>query len=85
MSRLRVGKADERNLLGTIRTLDGLGVVPLNCTLVNQHFADHYLNCEWGLISRAGWVVVNGVHAWPRSHAGGGAPSGAPQTLATSA
>lgn len=49
------GQQDPRNLLGTIRTLDMEDVTPLNCTL-RDPLQDH---CEWGLISRSGFSIVN--------------------------
>jgi hypothetical protein len=54
------GQTDTLNLLGTIRSLDTLGVVSLNCTenaAIQVHGEE--LHCEWGLISRSGWSVVN--------------------------
>lgn len=51
----RYGEDDPNNLLGTIRTLDGKGAISLNCT-EGDHRGDH---CEWGLISRSGYAVVN--------------------------
>jgi hypothetical protein len=37
-----------------------LGVTPLNCTL-NKNISVHGedLHCAWGLVSRAGWAVVD--------------------------
>jgi alpha-glucosidase (family GH31 glycosyl hydrolase) len=54
------GDADNGNLLGTIKSLDELGVTPLNCTL-NAHIRvhDESLHCAWGLISRNGWTTVD--------------------------
>ena len=69
------GQSNEGNLLGTIRSLDEVGVVPLNCT-VNANVSsltttppwadgrqiqihDESLHCEWGLVSRQGWAVVD--------------------------
>ena len=43
-----------RNLLGTIRTLDTLGPTNLNCTKFTPE-----AHCEWGLVSRDGWAVLN--------------------------
>lgn len=48
------GTTDPLNLLGTIRTLDGLDATSLNCTL--RDASDH---CEWGLVSRSGYAIVN--------------------------
>lgn len=54
------GQPDTGNLLGTIRSLDMLGVVSLNCT-ENAWISVHNeeLHCEWGVVSRDGWAVVN--------------------------
>ena len=48
------------NLLGTIRGQDGQSATPLNCTL-NAKVDDNgeYNHCEWGLVSRDGWVVYD--------------------------
>lgn len=54
------GDVDYGNLLGTIKSLDELGVTPLNCTLnagIRVH--DESLHCQWGLISRFGWTTVD--------------------------
>jgi hypothetical protein len=59
-TRWSYGQADTGNLLGTIRSLDMVGVVPLNCTenaWITVH--DEELHCEWGVVSRDGWAVVN--------------------------
>lgn len=50
----RYGEDDPHNLLGTIRTLDRKNAVSLNCT--DRDDSDH---CEWGLISRSGYAIVN--------------------------
>lgn len=54
------GQANPGNLLGTIRGLDGQNQTPLNCTQ-NQGIDDNgeFNHCEWGLISRDGWVVYD--------------------------
>jgi hypothetical protein len=54
------GDSDYGNLLGTIKSLDELGVTPLNCTL-NANITVHQeqLHCAWALISRGGWTVQN--------------------------
>ena len=44
---------DAGNLFGTFRTLDQNAVVPLNCTGNKQP------HCEFGLVSRSGWALVN--------------------------
>ena len=54
------GQANTGNLLGTIKSLDELGVVSLNCTQnANVVVHDEVLHCEWGLISQEGWSVVD--------------------------
>eukprot|EP00005_Dracoamoeba_jomungandri_P001218 CAMPEP_0174251194 /NCGR_PEP_ID=MMETSP0439-20130205/1098_1 /TAXON_ID=0 /ORGANISM="Stereomyxa ramosa, Strain Chinc5" /LENGTH=818 /DNA_ID=CAMNT_0015331455 /DNA_START=326 /DNA_END=2782 /DNA_ORIENTATION=+ len=61
------GMRNDGNLLGTIRSLDVLGssdTVPisLNCTTIamkNYTVHGESLHCEWGLISRKGWAIVN--------------------------
>jgi hypothetical protein len=48
------GDQDPNNLLGTIRTLDFKHAISLNCS--ERADADH---CEWGLVSRSGYAIVN--------------------------
>lgn len=55
----KYGDVDPHNLLGTIRTLDGLNVVDLNCT---RH--PESAHCEYGLISRTGYSIVNDTTNW---------------------
>jgi alpha-glucosidase (family GH31 glycosyl hydrolase) len=56
----RFGDADNGNLLGTIKSLDELGVTSLNCTQnANIRVHDESLHCQWGLVSRNGWTVVD--------------------------
>jgi alpha-glucosidase (family GH31 glycosyl hydrolase) len=55
------GDDDPYNLLGTIRTLDGLNVVSLNCSQTPYPESDH---CEPGLISRSGYAIVNDTSNW---------------------
>ena len=62
----RYGDQDPHNLLGTIRTLDLLNVVSLNCT---HH--DRDAHCEYGLVSRAGYAVVNDTENWCLSSSSG--------------
>lgn len=54
------GAANPRQQYGTIRGLDGQNNTPLNCTL-NAGILDNGENnhCEWGLVSRDGWVVYD--------------------------
>jgi hypothetical protein len=52
------GDAFPGNLLGTIRGLDGQERTTLNCT--ENHGTDdngEYNHCEWGVVSRDGWVA----------------------------
>ena len=45
---------------GTIRSLDQVAVVPLNCTIIeNVQEHNESLHCEWGLVSREGWAIVD--------------------------
>jgi len=59
------GQADHGNLLGTVRTLDNASVINLNCTELVQENGNvcgwdrSDCNCDWGIISRDGWVVIN--------------------------
>ena len=54
------GDAFPGNLLGTIRGQDGQSATPLNCTL-NKGVDDNgeFNHCEWGLVSRDGWVAYD--------------------------
>ena len=56
----KFGDANPGNLLGTVRGQDGQSATPLNCTL-NRAVDDNgeYNHCEWGLVSRDGWVVYD--------------------------
>ncbi len=54
------GDVDNGNLLGTIKSLDQLGVTSLNCTQnANIRVHDESLHCAWGLVSRNGWTTVD--------------------------
>ena len=56
----RYGDADYGNLLGTIRSLDELGVTPLNCSLIaNVTVHGEGLHCQEALISKNGWTTVD--------------------------
>jgi hypothetical protein len=55
------GDQDPHNLLGTIRTLDGKDVVSLNWSQSPHPESDH---CEPGLVSRAGFAIVNDTSNW---------------------
>jgi hypothetical protein len=56
----KFGDANDGNLLGTIKSLDELGPISLNCT-ENAGTTVHgeTLHCEWGVASRQGWSVYN--------------------------
>lgn len=51
------GDFDEGNLLGTIRTLDGVAVMTLDCR--SNQGEEEEQHCEYGLVSRDGWHVVD--------------------------
>jgi len=53
-------QANPGNLLGTIRGQDGQAATDLNCTN-NKGVQDNgeFNHCEWGLVSRDGWVVYD--------------------------
>jgi alpha-glucosidase (family GH31 glycosyl hydrolase) len=59
------GRSSHGNLLGTIRSLDKLGTQTLDCNS-NAKIAvhDEGLHCEWGLISRDGWALVDDSTNW---------------------
>lgn len=49
-------------LPGAIKSLDGLGVQTLNCTVIEeQNIEIHHekLHCNWALFSRSGWTVFD--------------------------
>jgi hypothetical protein len=56
----KYGDDNPGNLLGTIRGQDGQSATPLNCTL-NKGIDDNgeFNHCEWGLVSRDGWVIYD--------------------------
>ena len=62
--------ADTGNLFGTIRTLDGEDLPPLNCSLVQSELNNQCgwdesdCQCEWGLVSRQGWALVDDSSNW---------------------
>jgi alpha-glucosidase (family GH31 glycosyl hydrolase) len=59
------GVQSAQNLLGTIRSLDELGVNPLNCSFwYGRQVHSESLHCEWALISRDGWAVVDDSANW---------------------
>jgi alpha-glucosidase (family GH31 glycosyl hydrolase) len=54
------GEANDANLLGTIKSLDQLGPISLNCTEnANVTVHNEQLHCEWGVVSRDGWSVYD--------------------------
>jgi len=54
------GQANPGNLLGTIKSLDDIGPISLNCSQIkNVRIHDESLHCTWGLVSRDGWAVYN--------------------------
>eukprot|EP00056_Hartaetosiga_gracilis_P005958 m.91505 g.91505 ORF g.91505 m.91505 type:complete len:1088 (-) comp12327_c0_seq1:202-3465(-) len=62
------GDVNSGNLLGTIKSLDMLGVETLNCTQnANKRVHDESLHCEWGVISRDGWAVIDDSDNWALS------------------
>lgn len=67
------GDDDDKNLLGTIRSLDMYQPKTLNCTLIgDKKVHSETVHCSWGIISQNGWHVVNdsrnqaisGEHDW---------------------
>lgn len=61
----QAGDNNAGNLLGTIKSLDMLGAISLNCTENNgTQVHDESLHCEWGLVSRAGWALVDDSTNW---------------------
>ncbi|EGD79621.1 hypothetical protein PTSG_13053 [Salpingoeca rosetta] len=61
----RYGDRNDGNLLGTIKSLDELGAETLNCTQnADKRVHDESLHCEWGVVSRDGWAVVNDTDNW---------------------
>ena len=56
----RVGEdGSQGNLLGTIRTLDSLGPLDLNCSQVPLLNSGESLHCRYGMVSTNGWAVLN--------------------------
>mmetsp|Transcript_9650 Transcript_9650/g.22029 ORF Transcript_9650/g.22029 Transcript_9650/m.22029 type:complete len:252 (-) Transcript_9650:164-919(-) len=59
------GQTDHGNLLGTIRTLDQENLPPLNCSRLYKSTFDKCgwdqsdCACEWGVLSKDGWAVVD--------------------------
>jgi alpha-glucosidase (family GH31 glycosyl hydrolase) len=56
------------NLLGTIKSLDNLGVVSLNCTQnADVRVHNESLHCAWAVISRRGWATYDDSENWALS------------------
>jgi alpha-glucosidase (family GH31 glycosyl hydrolase) len=62
----RPGMHPHGNLFGTFHTLDGInGSVSMNCTVDNAagnsvgFGSEPLAHCSWGLVSRAGWALVD--------------------------
>lgn len=54
------GDVDYGNLLGTIKSLDELCTITLNCTQnANTQVHDESLHCGWGVVSRGGWTTID--------------------------
>jgi alpha-glucosidase (family GH31 glycosyl hydrolase) len=54
------GDRNDGNLLGTIKSLDLLGPISLNCTENNATVVHgETLHCEWGVVSRDGWSIYH--------------------------
>jgi len=52
--------ANANNLLGTIKSLDELDVISLNCSMIaNVSIHDESLHCEWALFSTDGWAIID--------------------------
>jgi alpha-glucosidase len=69
----RHGAVDSGNLLGTIKSLDQLCSISLNCTLnAGQRVHEEGLHCGWGVVSRLGWATVDDSKNYILSAAKGG-------------
>lgn len=56
----RWGDVDDGNLFGTIRSLDNIGPISLNCSLIHdKRVHDESLHCRQGFCSRNGWTIVD--------------------------
>ena len=56
------GDVDSKNLYGTIKSLDLLNPISLDCKEIEEKnitVHDESLHCEYGLVSRSGWAVVD--------------------------
>jgi alpha-glucosidase (family GH31 glycosyl hydrolase) len=57
------GDADNGNLLGTVKSLDELCTITLNCTQnANTYVHDESLHCAWGVVSQSGWTTIDDSH-----------------------
>lgn len=58
------GAAGYGNNLGTIKSLDELSVISLNCSeIANKTVHQESLHCAWGLTSRDGWSIIDDTGA----------------------
>jgi alpha-glucosidase (family GH31 glycosyl hydrolase) len=56
----RFGDVDGGNLLGTIRSLDNLANISLNCsTIAGKKVHGESLHCRYGVVSKSGWAVLD--------------------------
>jgi hypothetical protein len=56
----KYGDVDYGNLLGTVKSLDELCTITLNCTQnANTQVHDESLHCGWGVVSRGGWTTID--------------------------
>ena len=56
----RYGDVDSANLLGTIKSLDELCTISLDCQQnSNTIIHNEQLHCAYGVVSRGGWTIVN--------------------------
>eukprot|EP01006_Ploeotia_vitrea_P016261 TRINITY_DN46831_c0_g1_i1.p1 TRINITY_DN46831_c0_g1~~TRINITY_DN46831_c0_g1_i1.p1 ORF type:complete len:846 (+),score=50.07 TRINITY_DN46831_c0_g1_i1:40-2538(+) len=83
------GMSTVGNLYGTIRTLDNIGgIFSLNCTTMPYNPHDEPELCAWGLVSQAGWSLVDDSESpwldpatnWPRPQKSGQCKPGQQRT-----
>lgn len=56
----KYGMVDYGNLLGTVKSLDELCTVTLNCTQnADVRVHSESLHCGWGVVSRGGWTTID--------------------------
>lgn len=54
------GDVDHGNMLGTIRSLDNLADISLNCsTIAGKQVHGESLHCRYGVLSRGGWTTID--------------------------